>query len=55
MGKFGEQAIEVVSMIISVAILAVIVGKNSQTSSVIESAGSALSSILNSAMKPVES
>ena len=53
MGKAEALITEILSMIIGVAILAVIVGSNSRTSSVIQSAGSALTSILNAAISPV--
>lgn len=46
---------EIVTLIIGVAIVAVLVSGNAQTSSVIKSAGDALSSILSVAVSPVTS
>jgi hypothetical protein len=53
----GEQVIEalvaIATAVIGIAIIAVLVGRQSQTSSVISSAGGALSSIIKSAVAPV--
>ena len=53
----GNQVIEglvaIATAVIGVAIIAVLVGKNSQTSSVIKQAGSSFSSILQAAVSPV--
>lgn len=43
----------IVAALIGLAIVAVIVGKNAQTSSVITSAGTALSGVIGAAVQPV--
>lgn len=53
MGKAGEQFAVVALAIISVAIIAVLVSKNAQTSSVIGSIGKAFSQSLGAAISPV--
>lgn len=53
MGNVTSAAIAVVAGIIGLAIVAVLVGRNSQTSSVIQSGGSALAGIINAAVSPV--
>lgn len=53
MDKAWETIITVASGIIGVAIVAVLVGKNAQTSTVISSAGTALSSVITAAVAPV--
>jgi PRD1 phage membrane DNA delivery len=53
----GDRIIQdiaaVATAIVSLAVLAVIVGKNSQTSSVITAAGGALSTDIKAAVSPV--
>jgi hypothetical protein len=50
MGKDAiEGIISVVLAVVGIAMVAVIVGKNSQTGTIISSAGTALSSVLKSA------
>ena len=53
MGKAGEQFAVVALAIIGVAIVAVLVSKNAQTSSVIGSIGKAFSQSLGAAIAPV--
>lgn len=53
MGKSGEQIVVVLTAIIGVALLAVIVSKNANTSGVISAFGNAFSSSLGAALKPV--
>lgn len=50
-----RDATEIVTLIIGVAIVAVLVSGNAQTSNVIKSAGDALASILSVAVSPVTS
>ena len=51
--KFGDSIITVLTAIIGVAIIAVLVSKQANTSSVISSAGSAFSQVLGAAVNPV--
>lgn len=53
MSDIGAQVTAVVGMVLTVAIIAVIVGKNAQTSGVLSSAGGALSSVIQAAVAPV--
>lgn len=49
----GEQVVTIAVAIVGVAILAVLVSKNSNTAQVIKSAGSAFSSSLAVAVSPI--
>jgi hypothetical protein len=51
--KVIEGVVAIATAVIGVAIIAVIVGKGSQTSQVISSAGSAFKGILQEAVSPV--
>ena len=51
--KWTTEVVGVMTAIIGLAIIAVIVGKNSQTSSVIGAAGKFLSDTIGAAVKPV--
>jgi uncharacterized membrane protein YjjP (DUF1212 family) len=53
MGEWGSAAVSVLAAIIGLAIVAVVVSKNAQTSSVIQAGGSALSGIIGAAVAPV--
>lgn len=53
MGNIGEQVVTIATAIIGVAILAVLVSKNSNTSSVISAAGAAFSNAIGVAVSPV--
>lgn len=53
MGKAGEQFAVVALAIVGVAVVAVLVSKNAQTSSVIGALGSAFSNSLGAALSPV--
>lgn len=53
MGNFAPAVVGVIAAVIGLAIVAVVVSKNAQTSTVIQSAGSALSSIIGAAVSPV--
>lgn len=53
MGNAGQQLAAIGVAILGVAILAVIVSRNAQTSTVIQSAGTAFSQILGTALSPV--
>lgn len=53
MGSAGEQIVTVLVAIVGVAILAVIVSKNSATSAVIKSTGDAFSGALGVALSPI--
>jgi hypothetical protein len=53
MQGIGPGIIAIVAGIIGLAIVAVIVSKNAQTGTVIQSAGTALSSVIGAAVKPV--
>lgn len=48
-----QQIVAIVSLIVGVAILAVLVSKNSQTPAVISSFGSSVATMLNAATAPV--
>lgn len=51
--KLGESVITVLTAIIGVAIIAVLVSKQANTSSVIGAAGKAFSQVLGAAVNPV--
>lgn len=53
MGNLGEGLIVIVTAIIGLAMVAVLVSRSAQTSSVIGASGSALSQIIGSAVAPV--
>lgn len=53
MKDFGAGVIEIITSIVTVAIVAVLVSRNAQTSNVIKSAGEALSSLIGEAVSPV--
>lgn len=53
MGDIGQQIGYALALLVSLAVVAVIVGKNAQTSGVISSAGSALTSVIGAAVAPV--
>jgi len=53
MGKGGDAIVAILTAVIGVAIVAVLVGQNSQTGSVISSFGDAFSKILQVAVSPV--
>jgi hypothetical protein len=53
MSGIGPGIIAVITGIIGLAIVAVVVSKNAQTSSVIGAGGSALSSVIGAAVSPV--
>ena len=53
MDKAVSGFVEIMTLIISVAIVAVLVSKKAQTSSIITSAGDALSKLLGEAVSPV--
>ena len=53
MGNIGPQLIIVVGGIITLAMVAVIVSKNAQTSTVIQGGGTALASVIAAAVAPV--
>ena len=53
MGKMGEQVTVVLLAIVGVAVLAVILSKNSNTTNVISAAGSGFSHALAAALSPV--
>lgn len=53
MGNIGPQLIIVVGGIITLAMVAVVVSKNAQTSTVLTGAGTALSSVIGAAVAPV--
>ncbi len=53
MGRVGEEIATIATAIIGVAILAVIVSKNANTSNVIKSTGDAFSHALGVAISPV--
>jgi hypothetical protein len=55
MNQVGPSIISIVGGIIGLAIVAVLVAKNAQTSSVIQGTGTALSSIIQAAVQPVSS
>ena len=53
MGNIGPTFVIVVGGIITLAMVAVVVSKNAQTSTVIQGAGTALSSVIGAAVAPV--
>lgn len=53
MDKYATDVVTVLTAIVGVAILAVLVGKNSQTAAVIKSAASGFASALTAAEGPV--
>jgi hypothetical protein len=53
MGKIGEQIVVVLLAIVGVAVVAVILSKNANTSNVIAAAGSGFSQALGAALSPV--
>lgn len=53
MGKIGEQVTVILLAIVGVAILAVILSRNSDTSGVIQSVGEGFSKMLGSALSPI--
>ncbi len=53
MSNITEAIVTILTAIIGVAILAVIVSRNSNTTGVIQSAGSAFSSALGTAVSPI--
>ncbi len=53
MGKIGEQVTVIVLAIVGVAVLAVLVSNNSNTTGVIGAFGSALSNSLRAALSPI--
>jgi hypothetical protein len=53
MNNIGPTFVIVVGGIITLAMVAVVVSKNAQTSTVIQGAGTALSSIIGAAVAPV--
>lgn len=53
MGNIGEQVVTIATAIVGVAILAVLVSRNAQTSQVITAAGTAFSGALGVAVSPV--
>lgn len=55
MNSIGPGIVGIVAGIITLAIVAVIVSKNAQTSSVLTGAGTALSSVIGAAVQPVSS
>lgn len=52
-GGIGAGTVAVLGAIITLAIVAVVLSKNAQTSQVLQSGGTALSSIINAAVQPV--
>lgn len=53
MDEIGKAIVVIASSVIGLAILSVIVSRNSNTSGVIQSAGSGLSAIIGAAVGPV--
>jgi hypothetical protein len=53
MGQIGPTLITIVVSIIGLAMVAVVVSKNAQTTQVISAGGSALSKIIGAAVQPV--
>jgi hypothetical protein len=53
MGSIGPAFVTVIAGIIGLAVVAVLVSQKAQTSSVIQSGGTALSSIIGAAVGPV--
>jgi hypothetical protein len=52
MGDLGRGVVSVVMAILGIALVAVIIGKGSQAGTVITSTGSALSSLIKTAVAP---
>ena len=53
MGNMGEQIVTIATAIIGVAIIAVLVSRNSNTANVIGAAGQAFAGAINTAVSPV--
>lgn len=53
MGNVGEQIVTIATAIVGVAIIAVIVSRNSNTANVITAAGASFSQALSTAVSPV--
>lgn len=53
MGNVGPLVVSVIAGVIGLAMVAVLVSKSANTSSVISSSGSALSSVISAAVSPV--
>jgi hypothetical protein len=53
MGNVSAAVLSVIAGVIGLAVVAVIVSKNAQTSNVLQGAGSALSSVISAAVGPV--
>ena len=53
MNQIGPGIIAIIGAVVTLAIVAVIVSKNAQTSSVITGAGTALSSVIGAAVQPI--
>lgn len=53
MNQIGPGIVSIIAGIIGLAMVAVIVGRNAQTSGVISSAGTALSGVIGAAVSPV--
>jgi hypothetical protein len=53
MGKFGEAIVAILTAIIGLAIVAVLVSQNAQTSSVLGAFGTSFSQIIGAAVGPV--
>lgn len=51
--KLGDSIVTVITAIIGVAIIAVLVSKQAETSAVLKSAGGAFSQVLGAAVNPV--
>ncbi len=53
MGHFGDQIVAILTAIVGVAIIAVIVSKNSNTAAVITSGAGAFATALSTAVSPI--
>lgn len=53
MGNVGAMAVSVIAGLVGLAIVAVVVSKNANTSGVIQSSGSALAAVIGAAVGPV--
>lgn len=53
MGQAGPLIVSVIAGVIGLALVAVIVSKNAQTSTVISGAGSALANVIAAAVSPI--
>jgi PRD1 phage membrane DNA delivery len=51
--KFGDSIITILTAIVGLAVIAVLVGKNAQTGSVLTAGGNAFSSVIKAAVAPV--